>query len=156
MWDVVLLLCTTVLLVLWIYDDLPADSADVKAVVANAKGVPGAEQQVKAFLKQHPTPTMFELAELRKQINEEVVLATAKTVTGDASLKSATEQKAKERIEQQRQEAEIKQASLARKPISEMSLGEVQYLYWPKFLFLSVMMAVAVMLVKAMQNAKNH
>ena len=112
------------ILILWVSWDLsPAPAADVKAVVEMVNEVPAARIKVQTFLANNPSPNNVELKNLKRDINDLVVLEEAKKITGNPDLKSSSEQQAETdavmAAMQQSQRQEI-----AAKKSSELSMTE--------------------------------
>jgi hypothetical protein len=78
-------------LLIWWYSASQATPEAVQAVVAQANASPAATAIVQAGLKATPTPTVSELNTIRHQVEERLVLETAKRVTGDQSLRASSE-----------------------------------------------------------------
>lgn len=79
----ILLICGVLL---YGYSKSPASVGEVKALAAVAAQNSEANVKMQRFLEQHPTPTNSELADIRRQVNESLVLATSREVTGNAAL----------------------------------------------------------------------
>ena len=73
------------------YESTPAAPDDVSALAAATKADPAATAILQEGLKQSPTPTRKQLAELRGRVNEQLVLNASRTITGDAGLRSSAE-----------------------------------------------------------------
>lgn len=78
-----------------------ADVSDVQEVVAMAQRSPEARALVAETLKSNPNPSNGALRSLRSKVNDVLVTATAREVTGDASLSSqrASEEHARSEME---------------------------------------------------------
>lgn len=102
-------------LFLWISDHLPADAADVQALVSIAASNAEARKGLAETLKATPNPNRLELRKMHRRINDVMVTEVARQATGDKTLKTPAERQA---------EAAARRSHLQTKPWSELSSGE--------------------------------
>ena len=140
-WLVVWALAVTVLVLTILYEQSPAPAEDVKALASLAATSPQATAILQEGLKQAPTPSRRELADLMSQVNERVVLEASRTLTGDQSLRPTSEVKAEDR---RRHEAE---ANAVFKEIS------ARYPFMP---YLFVAICIAAVIVVAVRTLKSN
>lgn len=107
--------------------DRAVTGAEIKQLSEMAAAAsPEAEQKLKVFLSNNPTPTKSEIKEIREYLTQQSALAVTKEVTGNKNLKSRNQT---EMEEQQAREAE--ERALAKKvketPFWSLSLEEKSY-----------------------------
>lgn len=85
-------------IVAWGYGYSPAKPEDVQAVVQKAKASQAATLIVQSALKEHPTPTIDELHDFSKKVDEQLTLEIARSVTGDSSLHAGYEKQDAENL----------------------------------------------------------
>lgn len=114
-WWLFYVICLCATFYFWGMDWLPADAADVQSVVALSEKSAIAKKQVVDALKANPNPSRGDLRRLRLSINDVLVTATAREVTGDATLKTKAETEADESKQR---------AAVAAKPWKELDDGQ--------------------------------
>ena len=139
-WLAVWAIAVTFMVVTFAYEWSPAPAEDVMALVTKAATSPGATAIVQEGLQRTPTPSHGELADLRTRVNERLVLDTARALTGDQSLRPASEVKEEER---RRREAETNAA------LNEIS---GRYAYIPYLLVAMCIVAVVVVAVRTLKS----
>lgn len=120
-WDL-LLWVSIVVFALWAWapDFVPADAADIKALVERAQANDAAKNAVSSALNESPNPSKSEFRRMERTVDEVLVTTIAREVTGDQSLQTPSDaRKAKEAAHNAREN------ELASKKWSAMS-GEEQ------------------------------
>lgn len=79
---------------LWIHLDSPASHEAVQKVIQSASGSAAAFNIVQRGLEATPTPTVSELSDIRRKVDEQLVLEEAKVATGNEALEATSVQQA--------------------------------------------------------------
>lgn len=152
-WDVLLWIAFVILAIwAWVPDLLPAEAADVQEVVAAAQPNDEARRVLVEALKATPNPTRGDLRKVQKQVNEILVTAKSREVTGDMALKSPTQQAQAEAAR-----AAASMVQIEAKAWAEMSSEEVAIFIvskWNYVLFAMAMFAAAWIGIRSLTSAQ--
>lgn len=89
--DALLLLLFIGAMAVFAWGSLPASAADVEEVTVLAESSQAAVAVLRKGLSEHPAPSNGELGEIRRAVNEAVVLSRSHAVTGRPNLEVAYE-----------------------------------------------------------------
>lgn len=97
-WELLLWVSIVVLAVCaWAPDFVPADAADIQALVERAQANETAKNALSSALKETPNPSKSDFRRMERTVDEVLVTAISREVTGDQSLQTPSEaRKAKE------------------------------------------------------------
>lgn len=147
-----------------LYEAVPADAAQVQALVASAQQSPEARSVIAIALTQKPNPNKAELRTLELKVNEILVTEIARKEAGDPTimLPSVVKEqlRAKEKLQAERAAIEIQAAKDLRsqKPLADMTPAEI--MLWLKDRLLQVCLTfgslVIVWVALSMMNRRKN
>lgn len=140
-WETLLwIACVMLAIWAWAPDFVPAEEADIQAVATAAQPNDEARRVLADMLKATPNPTRGELRKVRKKVNEILVTAKSREVTGDKTLQSPTQ-----RAQEQAERAEARLVQIEAKALADMDSEELSIFIaskWNYFVFALAMIAV--------------
>ena len=152
-WDTLIWLGLLILaLWAWVPDYLPADASDVQALGQKSSVDAEARQALVLALKETPNPNRGQLRQMEKRVNEVLVTAAARGVTGDKTLPTPAEAKAM----QAKAEA-VRESELEAKAWGEMSNEErAQFVVskWQYVAFTVAMVLAVIFGLRTMSSAQ--
>ncbi len=117
--DLLFWLGLVLIIVAWVPDYLPAEATDLQALAKAAASNEEAKASLVDALKSNPNPNRGELRQMRRHVDELLLVAASREVTGDPTLPAPSEQKARDaKIEAERA------AQIEAKPWDDMTEEE--------------------------------
>lgn len=123
-WDTIFwIACAVFAIWVWVPDLLPAEAADIHSLAVTAQANEEAKGLLAEELKTNPNPSRGELRKVQRRINEILVTAKSREVTGDKTLKSPAQQEKDEGARYAARLAQIEAKSVTNMNSDEFALA---------------------------------